>query len=230
MAEAARRVPGLIGPAWILGLRQTAGRGRRGRPWMDPPGNFAATFVLFPQEPAATVALRSFVAALALFEALAGVTGRDDIIALKWPNDVLLNGAKLAGILLESAGSGGRVAHLSIGFGVNLVSAPAPQAIEPDALRPTALLAETGVAVTPEDFLDRLAPAYARWEALFTAQGFAPIRDAWLVRAARLGQPIVARTGTESVSGQFDTVDDTGALVIATAQGRRAIAAAEVHF
>lgn len=222
--------PGLTGPAWFLGLRQTQGRGRRGRPWMDPPGNFAATLVLFPQEPAATVALRSFVAALALFDALAEVAGRDDVFALKWPNDVLLNGAKLAGILLESAGTGCRVAHLAVGIGVNLAASPPPQAVEPDAVRPTSLLVETGVHVAPQDFLNCLAPAYARWEAIFSADGFAPIRAAWLVRAARLGQPIVARTGAESVAGRFDTVDNSGALVLDTAQGRRAIAAAEVYF
>ena len=230
MAEAARLAPDLMRPTWILGLRQTQGRGRRGRIWVDPPGNFAATLVLFPQEPAATVALRSFVAALALHDALADVTGRPDIFALKWPNDVLLNGAKLAGILLESAGTGGRVAHLAIGIGVNLAASPPPQAVETDALRPTALLVETGVAVTPEEFLNHLAPAYVKWEALFAAQGFTPIRAAWLDRAARLGEPIIARTGAETVAGQFDTVDDSGALVIATAQGRRAIAAAEVFF
>ncbi len=230
MAEAVRRRPELTGPAWVLGLRQTAGRGRRGRRWIDPPGNFAATLLLFPQEKAATVALRSFVAALALFDALSAVTGRPDLISLKWPNDVLLNGRKVAGILLESSGSADRVAYLAIGVGVNLAAAPAAATIEAGALQPTSLLAETDVSVTPEAFLDTLAPAYARWEAAFTDAGFAPVRAAWLARAARIGQPISAHTGREVVEGTFQTVDDSGALVIATPVGPRAIAAAEVHF
>ena len=108
-AEAARIAGNLDGPEWILGLRQTAGRGRRGRGWADPEGNFAATLVLFPGEPAGRVALRSFVASLALLDAFVAVTGRPDGFALKWPNDVLLNGGKVAGILLEGAGQGQRL-------------------------------------------------------------------------------------------------------------------------
>ncbi len=230
MAEAVRRLPELSGPAWFLALRQTAGRGRRGRTWIDPPGNFAATLMLFPTEQAEVVALRSFVAALALADTLAQCAGRHDLITLKWPNDVLLNGAKVAGILLESAGQGTRVGHLAIGFGVNLASAPEVEAVAEGALRPTSVLAQTGVQVTPEAFLDALASAYARWEAVFAGQGFGPIRVAWLERAARLGQTITARTGREVVEGTFQTVDDSGALVLDTPQGVRSITAAEVFF
>ncbi len=230
-AEAARQAPNLAGPTWILALRQSAGRGRRGRPWADPPGNFAATLVMRPAEAPALVALRSFVASLALFEALTAVTGRAEAFALKWPNDVLLNGGKVAGILLEGlGGAGGRMTHLAIGIGVNLKSAPAPHELEEGALRPVSLLSEAGVAVTAEEFLDILAPAYARWESRFTTYGFAPVRDAWLARAARLGEAITARTGAESVTGIFETVDAAGNLVLSTPKGRRAIAAADVFF
>ena len=139
-AEAARRAPELSGPEWILALEQTAARGRRGRAWANPPGNFAATLVMRPTESPDRVALRSFVAALALHDALVAATGRAQGLALKWPNDVLLNGGKLAGILLESAGRGSALSHFAIGVGVNLADAPAAGALEPGAARPVSLL------------------------------------------------------------------------------------------
>jgi BirA family biotin operon repressor/biotin-[acetyl-CoA-carboxylase] ligase len=174
------------------------------------------------------VALRSFVAALALFDAVALATGRADGLALKWPNDVLLNGGKLAGILLESSGQGGTLTHFAIGIGVNLSNLP--DAVEEGALRPVSLRGETGVEIAPEEFLDLLAAAYAEWEERFQAYGFAPVRAAWLARAARLGQPIVARTTRDEWHGIFETVDEQGNLVLSTAGTRRAIAAAEVFF
>lgn len=228
--EAARRAPALVGPEWILARRQTLGRGRRGRAWADPPGNFAATLVLRPSEPPATAALRGFVAALALFDTCVALTGRAEGFALKWPNDLLLNGGKLAGILLESAGRAGGVEYLSIGIGVNLVAAPPPDAVEPGAIRPVSLFSETGARVDPETFLDHLAPAFAAREAEFRAGGFAPIRADWLARAARLGQVVTARTGTSETTGTFETVDETGALVLLTAKGRVGIPAADVYF
>lgn len=229
-AEAARRAPGLTGPCWILASEQTGGRGRRGRAWASPRGNFHATLALPPPGNPQAAALRSFVAALALREALAEVTGSPAPFALKWPNDVLCNGGKLAGILLESAGEGGRVAHLSVGIGVNLIAAPDPEMIEPGALRPVTLLAETGRRVEPADLLDALAPAFAQWDALLEAQGFAPLRAEWLAHAARLGERITARTGTETREGIFETLDETGALVLRTPRGREAVPAAEIFF
>ncbi len=120
--------------------------------------------------------------------------------------------------------------HLAIGIGVNLIAAPDPAQVEPGAVPPVTLLAETGLRVTPEAFLDALAPAYARWETTFTTQGFAPLRAAWLAHAARLGQPIRARTGTDTREGIFDTIDDTGALILRQSHGPVAIPAAEVFF
>ena len=229
-AEAARAAPTLSGPEWILALHQTAARGRRGRGWTNPPGNFAATYVMRPTEPAETVALRSFVAALALYDAFATATGRVDGLALKWPNDVLLNGGKVAGILLESVGQGAGVAHLAIGIGVNLAEAPAAADLEPQATRPVALAQETGALVAPEEFLDILAPAYAHREDQFTTLGFAPIRTAWLDRAARLGESLTARTGTDAITGTFETVDEAGNLILSTPKGRRTIPAADIFF
>lgn len=229
-AEAARMAATLAGPEWILGLHQSAARGRRGRPWAFPRGNFAASLVMRPSEPPGQVALRSFVASLAVFDTCVELTGRAEGLALKWPNDVLLNGGKLAGILLESAGAGPRLSYLAIGIGVNLVAAPDPDAVEAGALRPVSLLSEAGIAVAPEAFLETLARAYAVHEARFVGEGFAPVRAAWLARAARLGARVVARTQRREVSGIFETVDAEGNLVLSTPQGRHAIPAAEIYF
>jgi BirA family biotin operon repressor/biotin-[acetyl-CoA-carboxylase] ligase len=227
-AEALRRAArGEPGPLWMLARNQTAARGRRGRPWAMPPGNFAASLLMRPPGPPADAALRSFAAALALADALAAATSRPERFALKWPNDVLLDGAKLAGILLEA---GGAPPALAIGFGVNLAAAPEPETLEPNAVRPVSLRAATGVGITPEAFLDLLAPAFARWERRLATEGFVPLRAAWLARAARLGEPVVARLPGREVAGRFETIDETGALVLATARGRVVLPAAEVHF
>lgn len=220
----------LQAPAWVLAATQTAGKGRRGRPWSSPRGNFYASHVLQPQEPPEQVALRSFAAALALRDACVALTNLPQSFALKWPNDVLLNGGKLAGILLESSGQGTRIGQLVIGFGVNLIASPDLSQVEEGAVAPVNLLAETGLRITPETFLNSLAPAYAHWEHIFTTQGFAPLRHEWLAHAARLGEPIRARTGSQTRYGTFDTIDPTGALVLHTSEGRVAIPAAEVFF
>lgn len=229
-AYAASLAPGLTGPAWVIAGEQTAGRGRRGRPWQSPRGNFYGSLVMKPEGAPDQVALRSFAAALALHDACVGLTGLPQAFALKWPNDVLLNGGKLAGILLESVGSGARINHLVIGIGVNLIGAPPAELVEPGAVTPVSLLGETGLRITPERFLTHLAAAFAAWEARFQAEGFAPLRAAWLDRAARLGERIRARTGTTERHGIFETIDETGALVLNIDGRREAIPAAEVFF
>lgn len=232
-AEAARRIGDLSGPTWIMARMQTAARGRRGRPWANPEGNFAATLVLRHPGAPGQAALRSFTAALALHEAFVTATGRPGSFALKWPNDVLLNGGKVAGILLEGLhhGTGAHAqAGLAIGIGVNLAAAPDPGQVEPGALRPVSLLSETGTAIDPEEFLNILAPAYARLESQFASYGFAPLRAAWLERAARLGEPVTARMGSETVTGTFETIDETGQLVLRGSHGVRRITAAEIFF
>jgi len=225
MAEASRLKDDLTGPTWILAHDQTEARGRRGRAWVQPVGNFSATLIWRPDGPVEQRALRSFVASLALRDAMIAATGREAGFSLKWPNDVLLNGGKVAGILLESAD-----AHLSIGIGVNLLAAPQAADVEPGAVPPVSLARETGIRTTSEDFLSLLAPAFANWEQQFTTYGFAPIRTAWLSHAARLGEVITARTGTTEITGTFETVDETGVLVLKAADGRHAIAAADVFF
>ncbi|MGB5558726.1 MAG: biotin--[acetyl-CoA-carboxylase] ligase [Paracoccaceae bacterium] len=229
-AEAARIAASLTEPCWILALNQTAAHGRRGRAWINPPGNFAATYVMHPAESPDKIALRSFVAALALHDALVAATGHLDGLALKWPNDVLLQGGKVAGILLETSGQGASVDYLAIGIGVNLANAPDPADLEPGATRPVALDDIIGGTISPQNFLNLLAPAYAWWEHRFTQDGFAPIRETWLRYAARIGKVITARTGTEEITGTFETIDDAGNLILTTPKGRRTIAAAEVFF
>ena len=228
--HAASLAPGLTGPAWVIAAEQTAGRGRRGRPWSSPRGKFYGSLVMRPEGPPDRAALRSFVAALALHQACVALTGLPQAFALNWPNDVLLNGGKLAGILLESAGQGGRVNHLVIGIGVNLIAAPPATAVEPGALTPVSLLGETGLRVTPDRFLTHLAAAFAEWDHIFATRGFGPIRAAWLSHAARLGEVIRARTGTDDRSGTFETIDESGALILSTHGARQAIPAAEIFF
>lgn len=224
-AEAFRQAPSLTGPLWILAAEQTAGRGRRARPWASPPGNFHGTLAMRVAEPPAQLALRSFVAALALRDAFVALTGLPESFQLKWPNDVLLNGGKVAGILLEASGD-----ILAIGIGVNLIAAPPPETVEPGAVLPVGLLQETGLRITPEGFLNALAPAWQAREAAFVQGGFAALRPDWLAHAARLGTRIAARTGTDTREGIFETVDATGNLILRTAGTTLAIPAAEVFF
>lgn len=230
-AEAQRIAAGLTQPTWVLALKQTAARGRRGRPWLMPEGNFAGSLVMRPRGEPQDFALRSFVAALALADALGEVAGAGAEITLKWPNDVLLNGGKVAGILLESAGTGGDISHLVIGVGVNLAAAPDPGALEAGAVAPVSVAAVTGVTVAPEAFLTVLARRFAEWERQLATYGFQPVRQAWLGRAARLGQPVTARTMTQVITGVFTTIGADGALVLREPSGAmHSIPAADVYF
>lgn len=226
MAEARRVASVTAAPTWIYAARQTSARGRRGRPWLEPDGNFAATLLLPPGLPPAKMALRSFVASLALAQALEEVTSVGQSIALKWPNDVLLTGRKLAGVLLENLPSG----HLSVGIGVNMRAAPAQDSLEEAAWPPIALndLAEHPVPI--EVLREALARHFADLEAQLLARGFDPIRRAWMVRAARLGERITAKTAKETCEGRFREVDGQGQLVLETPEGLLRIAAAEVYF
>jgi len=225
-AEAARLAEDLLQPAWILAHRQTKARGRRGAPWVMAPGNFAATLVMRPGGMPGWAALRSFLAANALFETLALHVDRTRL-AQKWPNDVLLDGGKVAGILLESVGTGRLVDWLSIGIGVNLKTAPV---IGDVAFPPVSLAEQAGTEVTPVQFLTELAGFYATEEAILEQLGFGQIRDRWLRNAARLGEVITARTSTATYTGVFDGIDDAGQLVLLTETGPMAIPAADVFF
>ena len=218
-AEGLRR--SLPRPTWILARRQTAPRGSRGRAWTTQPGNFAATLAIPDPGPPQEASRYAFAAGLALHDALSRLTRRPEAFALKWPNDLLLEGGKLAGILLE------RDRVLAIGFGVNLASAPPRDEARPGAARPVALASLA--RVTPEALLDALAPAFAERDAERRA-GFEGIRRAWLARAAQLGQTITARTLREAHVGVFETIDDLGRLILRTPEGRLRIPSADVFF
>jgi BirA family transcriptional regulator, biotin operon repressor / biotin---[acetyl-CoA-carboxylase] ligase len=232
MAEAARRAQdGAPGPEWTLAFVQTDARGRRGRAWAMPPGNFAASLLMRPGGGPSEAALRSFVMSLALADAFRTIGVAAGDVALKWPNDVLLKGGKVAGILLESQGDGrGGVSHLVIGVGVNLAAAPTPAEVEAGALTPVSLRADMGLGITPEAFLGPLAAAFDAHERQFTTYGFEPIRKAWLAQAARMGEVITARLPNEEITGTFRDVDGAGNLVLDTPGGTRRIAAAEIFF
>jgi len=197
---------------------------------MGGAGNLAASLVLPVDAHASAAALRSFVAAVALHDALSDVTGRPDAFSLKWPNDCLLNGRKVAGILLEGTGQGPRLDRVVIGIGVNLASAPARSTLEPAAVPPASVAEAFGLALAPEDFLPYLARALAAREESFRTEGFEPVRTAWLSRAARLGTEIVARLPGREIRGVFETVDADGAIVLNTATGTQRLAAAEIFF
>jgi BirA family biotin operon repressor/biotin-[acetyl-CoA-carboxylase] ligase len=226
--EEAKRLAaaGEAGPVWISAGRQTAGRGRRGRSWQSPSGNLAATLMLRPGKPAGACAQLSFAAAIAARDALVALAPALEF-RVKWPNDVLAGGRKVAGILLESASQGDAVpTWLAIGIGMNLAMHPE------DTEFPATSLATLGVpAPKPDDALLHLAANFAKWYEVWRGEGFAAIRDAWLARAAGLGGRIRARLAHEEASGVFEGIDDNGALLLRTGSGIvRAIPAAEVFF
>ncbi len=203
---------------------QTAGRGRRGRDWVSPVGNLYSSVLLRPDVSPAVGAQLSFVAALAVSDLVAEAIPGAPVVACKWPNDVLVNGAKIAGILLESqTDAAGHLAWLVIGAGINVVSHP------PNTAYAATSLAACGASVAAEDCLALYLARLDHWRQVWMGQGFAPVRAAWLARAWRLGEVITARLGEKSLGGIFEGLDDAGALLLAGHDGRRhVIAAGEV--
>ncbi len=221
--EEARRLAlaGEAGPLWIMAARQTAGRGRRGRVWETATGNLAATLLLRPAAPQSLTGQLSFAAALAAADT-ASHFAPAAAIAVKWPNDVLAEGKKLAGLLLEG-GQDARGAWLAVGIGINL--AHHPQDL------PATSLPQLGIAPpSPDAALTILAARFAHWYDAWMEQGFSVLRDAWLKRASGLGAPITARLPHETRQGLFEGIDATGALLLKEGGQIRAIAAGEVFF
>jgi BirA family transcriptional regulator, biotin operon repressor / biotin---[acetyl-CoA-carboxylase] ligase len=215
---------GAAGGTLVWADEQTAGRGRRGRAWASPPGNLYLSLLLRPDAPPTGIAQLSFVAALGLGDALGEVAGPAFEWRCKWPNDLLVNGKKLAGILLESETSaGGRVDFVVIGIGVNLVSAPA------GAEYPATSLAAEGIrGISPAMLLAAVVRHFDRWLGRWQESGFALVRKAWLARAAGLGEPIRVRLERTTLTGRFVDLDGDGALVLDATDGCRRIAAGEV--
>jgi BirA family biotin operon repressor/biotin-[acetyl-CoA-carboxylase] ligase len=224
-AEALRRATsGETGPLWIRADHQRAGRGRRSRVWEGGHGNLFATLLMSPERKRADWPQLSFVAAIATADMAAHFAPKA-AIAVKWPNDVLAEGRKLAGILLETAGAGGLTDTLAIGIGVNLASHP--EGTEFPAISLSALGATPPSAI---DALGLLATTFAGWYEVWRDQGFEPVRDAWLVRAAHLGQRIRARLPDRERAGVFEGINAEGALLLNEGNNVRAIAAGEVFF
>ncbi len=187
---------------WLRAERQTGGKGRQGRAWQSPPGNlYASTLVrLQPGDPPApTLAL---VAAVALQEVVAVYA---PTVRIKWPNDLLADGAKLSGILLERQGDA-----VIVGFGVNL--AYHPEGIDRPA---TSVAALAGAAPEPAAFLEILAEAFARWRARWRTAGIDAVRRQWLAAAHPPGTPLSTSEG----EGLFDGLDEEGALRLRLADG-----------
>jgi BirA family transcriptional regulator, biotin operon repressor / biotin---[acetyl-CoA-carboxylase] ligase len=211
----------------VVAREQTRGRGRYGRSWTSPPGNLYASVLLRPDCTLAASAQLSLVAGLALGEALAGLGPPDLAIALKWPNDVLVNGAKTAGILLESAArTDGRAGWVIVGSGVNIVSCPK------DTPYPaTCLVAEGFAPLEPLTLLEAYLGALDRWLGTWQAAGFAAVRGAWRARSFGLGGEIRLRLEREELCGRFVDLTEGGALLVEEAGGRRReIAAGEVFY
>ena len=229
-AEARRRAEaGEGGPLWITALRQSAGRGRRGRGWSTQKGNLAATLLTSTRRPPAEAAQVAFVAALAAAD-LCDPWVPPSLVRIKWPNDVLIDGAKAGGILVESGTMGDGRLWLAIGCGVNLAAAPLDTPYPATSL--AAHLAEgRPLPPSPDAAMEGFAAAFERWFRLWEAEGFAPIAAAWTDRATGLGGPCTARLGNETIEGVALGMDTDGALRLRTASGEvRRVTAGDVFF
>lgn len=224
---------GEAGPFWVVARHQSQGRGRRGSPWQTRPGNLFSSLALTIDADPATVATLGFVAGLAMVRALdtarsriAADAGRGTTFQLKWPNDVLVDGAKLVGILVETESLDMGRRAVVLGIGVNVAHAPEGLA------NPAASLAGLGLHVGAKDVFRALS---AEWVGAFSTwnvgRGFAEIRCDWLDRATGIGGPVSVRSAGGVITGSFRTIDEHGQLVIEMRDGtRRAISAGDVHF
>jgi BirA family biotin operon repressor/biotin-[acetyl-CoA-carboxylase] ligase len=208
----------------VRALRQEAGRGRRGRGWDSPPGNVYSSTVLRPPVPPAEAAQLSFVTALAVADMVVSLIDPTNRVAIKWPNDVLVDDAKISGILLESAvGEGGRVAHVVVGVGINVASAPPTTRYGAVCLSALGSTASTDTVF--EAYIGALARRYGEWR----TGGFAATRVEWLRRAAWLDRDIEVSLGETALRGRFVDLDEQGALLLQTADdGRRRITAGDI--
>ena len=229
-AEARRRAEaGEVGPLWITARRQTAGRGRRGRQWGSDSGNLFTSLLLLTQKSPAEAAQLTFAASLAVADLLDRYVP-PALVTIKWPNDVLLDGRKTSGILIESgpAPSGGL--WLAVGIGVNLSQTPG------DTERPATCIAEhlsQGVAAAPsvDEAAKALAETFGVWLDRWTTLGFQPILDAWTARTPGLHGPCTARLTHETLTGVADGVEADGSLRLKLPDGRlRVISAGDVFF
>ncbi len=203
----------------IWSRSQTAGKGRRGRTWVSEPGNLYCSLVVKPGCPAAVAVQLGFVAANAVAATLASRLPEGHAITCKWPNDVLVEGRKAAGLLLEA--DGGR--DLVVGIGVNLAHHP-----ENTDFPATSLAHEGAGEIPVGDFLETLCGAFLAGLLAWRNLGFAPVRRAWLDRAHGLGAPVAVRLERETLHGTFKNLDGDGALVLDQGGRERLITAGDV--
>jgi BirA family biotin operon repressor/biotin-[acetyl-CoA-carboxylase] ligase len=206
---------------------QTAGRGRRGRGWVSPPGNLYVSLLLRPDCELPAACQLNFVAAVALAEAIAGLLPGGVETALKWPNDVLVEDAKVSGILLEASAAADRMIEwLVIGVGVNVSSCPTDTPYAATSLQRAGATAVTAATVL-QAFVDRFQSWYDAWR----DRGFAPVRARWLALARGLGEAIEVRLDHETLRGRFAGLDASGALTLDTVDGpRRHITTGDLFF
>jgi len=223
-------IAGEPGGLWLRARTQTAGRGSRGRNWVSDPGNLFASLLLDMPADAKDLSTLTFVTSLAVADSV-DVLGSELAarhidrpgVSLKWPNDVLLDGRKLAGILLESHRIGDR-SVIIVGIGVNCVSHPSESNYPATSLRSAGYELDAGqvLEVLAVQFHQRLA----QWD---WGRGFASIRVDWLARAAGVGEEIETRIGGETRRGVFETIDETGLLILRAASGgRQGISVADI--
>lgn len=224
-AEARRRAEaGERGPLWITAKAQTAGKGRRGRAWSTQSGNLAATLLFTTPRPPVEAAQVSFVAALAVAD-LSGRYVDPALVRLKWPNDVMLNGLKACGILIESGAAPAGGLWMAVGIGVNLAQSPE------DVERPAAALGDFMDRAPPSaaQALDGLAETVDIWLSRWEAEGFEAVRRGWAERALGFGQPCIARLDLETIEGIAEGLEPDGALRLRLADGQvRLITAGDV--
>lgn len=231
----ARARDGERGSMWFVTTEQTAGKGRRQRAWIAPRGNLASSVLEIIDVPPATAATLGFAAGLAIASALQQVSieanlrraGSDPMrFLLKWPNDVLIEKRKLVGISLEAEAVAGNRLAVVVGIGTNVVAAPE------GTPTPAISLAALGVHVGAEELFAVLADAWVEFRGIWdNGRGFGEIRRLWLARAAGLGERVAIQTGNATVEGIFDTIDESGCLIVRTAEGKHLpIAAGEVYF
>ena len=222
------------GPMWFVTSEQTAGRGRRNRAWIAPRGNLASSVLETVDVSPAVAATVGFAAGLAIEAALRKVSieaslrsaGTERMFSLKWPNDVLAGRQKLVGIGLEAEAMADNRLAVVVGIGTNVVAAPE------GTPTPATSLAALGVHIGAEELFAELSDAWVEFRGIWdNGRGFAEIRRLWLDRAAGLGEKVAIQTGKAALEGIFDTIDETGCLIVRTADGKRMpIAAGEVYF
>ncbi len=212
----------------IWAREQTAARGRQGRAWSSPPGNLYLSLVLRPECGPAEAAQLGFVAGLAIGDAFGSVAPPMTEVTYKWPNDVLLNGRKGAGILLESqSGAYGTVDCLILGVGANVLHHPEDRAFPATSLRFEGAPPDVGAV----ELLEAFSRHFLSWVNRWRDDGFAPIRRAWLNHAHALGEEIEVRLPRETLKGTFKDLDESGTLVLELPDGgMRRISAGDVYF